>query len=180
MTFPFLSTRNCPKGILLVSEQKLVHQRGLRGGFLNDPRNSEIDGLRTTSSVVFGIDFSKICIRGAYQKSCRTKNLMKWWTVGNFHLHRFCPAFFKVFSRSAIHSNKTKTELFRKIREGRHLWSVGKATSCRAHNFEFVTQNCEQVQWSSPSQNWSSKLVHECHFGLKKMSNTPRWFFETD
>ena len=34
-----------------------------------------------------------------------------------------------------------------------------------------------QVWWSSPNQNWSSKLcpwIHECHFGLKKMSNTPQ------
>ena len=45
--------------------------------------------------------------------------------------HRFCPLlFYSFFPKSAIHSNKTKTELFRQIWEGRQLWSVGKATSC--------------------------------------------------
>ena len=114
---------------------------------------------------------------------------MEWWIVGNFHPHRFCLAFFTGFSRSAMHSNKA--EPFRKI-QVRWLWSVGKAASCQ----QFSVCDSEllmgprhslwiqslfflrtQVWWSSPNQNWSSKLcpwIDECHFGLKKMSNTPQ------
>ena len=171
ITFPFCPHETGPKGILLWPHKTLVHQRDLRG-------------------VVFGVDLKEQCIFQESQKVAVhwTKNLIEWWTVGNFTRTSFALLFSQVFPE--VLSIPIGLNSFGKFTGDN---CVGKATSCPQFSIcdsellggtwdHFILFGFNhfslwtQIWWTSPDQNHPSYL-RECHFDLKKPSNTPQMTF---